>query len=243
MKPIKYGSLIRHVSGLLTNEEKAKLLLWVAEIEQIRSKTDSDRKEELRIIRRSQEDHELYLKSVLLDIVFQRDLEKTVKTYHEGQVTLSGKTREAYKMRTGIVTVFQKAMVIGRPKDAVSYYLNKRGRKNKYGKFVGFIYTEIPVIPSVQPVTIYTVKEPSIERRKAVRRSNRRHGIKRSDYEAHLQHNTLVHFSDPDFTPKTPKERGREYDIRVAKRMRDDPDYEIQDEAYNKLLEDIEDES
>jgi len=237
-----YEPLIRQVSKLLTNEEKANLLIWVAEIEQIRAKETSDSKEELRIIKRSEEDHELYMKTALFDIIVQRKLKKPAVKRYAGQQKITGEKVEPYKTRAGIITVFQKAWVIGNPKDAVSYYLNKRGRKSKYGRFVGFVYTEIPAISSVQPVTIYTVKEPAIEKRKAIRRSNRKHRIRRSDYNAHLKHNTLSDFADPDFVPKTPKERGREYDVRMARRMRADPDYEIIDEEYKKLLKEIEEE-
>ena len=233
--------LIRRVSKLLTNEEKYKLMIWVGEIELIRAKGNPQSKSDEKIIKRSEAEHRLAINTKLFDIIVQKELKKPAIKRYEGQQDLMGEYAEKpYKTRPGIITVFQKAAVIGNPKSAVNYYLNFRGRKTKYGEFVGFVYTEIPVIPTVQPVTVYFVKESAIEKRKAIRRSNRRHKVRRSDYEAHLKNNTLVDFADPDFVPKTPRERGREYDIRMAKRMRDDPDYEIIDEEYKKLLEEDE---
>ena len=215
-------NLIHKVSKLLTNEEKFKLLLWVGEIELIRAKKESHLKEEKRVIKRSETDHQLFINTTLFDIIVQRELKKPSIKRYEGQQTLTGEI-EPYRVRPGIITVFQKAMVIGNPKDAISYYLNKRGRKFKYGEFVGFIYTEIPVIPAVQNVTRYLVKEPDIERRKKLRRALRKQGVKRYIYDKYLKHNTLIKFNDPNFKPKTPKQRADARDRKLAKRMKKDP--------------------
>lgn len=104
--------------------------------------------------------------------------------------------REYQRMQGGIITMFEKAECYGSPRDAVNYWLNKRGRRKAFGDFVGFIYGEYPTpyAPSAAARVnfAFTMKEPHIEQRKALRKSLRKRGVKKWYYEKYLKKNTLV---------------------------------------------------
>lgn len=174
-------------------------------------------------------DRQLLEKAVALEFIdkYINPYPKTKQRYKKQRTLTEGKT-PSHKTRGAVVTIFSKAWVLGAPRSAISYWINRRGRKNKYGEFKGFIYAEIPVflLEQVQPVTVYTAKEPAIERRKKLMKWRRKHRITKRHYDFRLKHNTLIHFNDPDFKPKTQKQRSEERTRKLQKKMEDDPDYE-----------------
>jgi len=106
---------------------------------------------------------------------------------------------EPWYTKQGIVSVFEKAVVYGSPRDAASYWINKKGRKKAFGEFLGWIITEIAVPQTLGSITRvnfeFTVKEAHIEARKKLRKTLRERGIKRHYYESHLKGNTLLDFA------------------------------------------------
>jgi hypothetical protein len=136
---------------------------------------------------------------MLLQLIDERELSKNPQftQHYEPQVSLTGEKKPAYKTRQGIITMFKKAMVFGPPADIISYYLNKRGRRNKYGTFLGFVIAEIPAQyrAMVKPVTVYTEKDPGIEGRKAHKANLRKHKISIPTWLHKLEGNTLMDFA------------------------------------------------
>ena len=227
-------ALIRRAFKLMTREEQVKLMIWVGETELIRARNDQSISEKL--VKRTEEEHQLAVNSVLMEIIEERELKKNPMVQHyESQTDLTGTRAPSYKTQAGVITMFKKAMVMGHPRDAINYYLNKRGRKNKYGMFLGFIIAEIPTYfrAVVQPITVYTEKDPGIEHRKAIGKWRRKHSIKVADYRHHMEHNTLTHFIEGTVT--TPQERSAMNDERIARRMKRDG-YEPIDEKYKKAM-------
>ena len=223
--------LIRKVSTLLTREEQLKLMIWIGELEVLRDKGDESVSEKL--IKKTEEEHQLAVNSVLMEIIEERELRKSkITQQYEPQRNLLDEPKPAYTTQAGVVTMFSKAMVVGHPRDAISYYLNKRGRKNKYGKFLGFIITDIPSFlrTTVQPVSVYFVKEAAIERRKELMRWRKAHRITKLDYDLHLKHNTLIHFFEGREI-LTPKERNRRRNIDETRRLYK---RKLKDELQNK---------
>ncbi len=180
-------------------------------------------------------DERIRFKGVVLDFIERNSppFTKVIQRY-DSQIRLTGKGIPTYRGKGGVITVFEKAMVLGDPRDAINYYLNKRGRKNKYGPFVGFIYAEIPDIDTVYPITTYLVTEPDIEHRNKIRKWRKKHNIKKLHYDLYLKYNTLIDFNDPEFEPKTPEDRLKEYNERVRLRMEKDENYKIIDDMYKR---------
>jgi len=118
----------------------------------------------------------------------------------------------------GIVTVFEKAVVYNAPRDAVCFWLNRRGRKKKFGAFMGFVYGEVPVTTTPRLLIEYTVYEAPIEARKAKRRALRKRGVRDWYFDKYHAHNTLTHYARPGFKPKTPAQRDREATERLERR-------------------------
>jgi len=258
-------ALMRRVAPLLSAEEKVKLLIWVGELELIRAgkieltrppgvrmKTfvegnpiieelaEPEQKpnpSQVKLLKRTPEEHELFINALLMSIIEERVLKKTpmIQRYAP-QVSLTGEKDPAYLTQAGVITIFKKAMVFTRPSDAVSYYLNKRGRRNKWGTFLGFVIAELPTYyrSLVQPITIYTEKDPGIEHRKALGRWRRKHKIKVADYEHHMKHNTLTDFIEGNEI-LTPQERKDRRDEKVARRMMRDG-HEPIDDSYKKII-------
>lgn len=228
-------TIIRKAFQLMTKEEQIKFMIWVGELEIIRGGgRHPQNNSEKKLIKRTDEEHKLFINAVLMQIIEDRYLNKFIAQRYKEQITLARKKQPSYKAKQGIISMFEKAMVLFHPSDAVSYYLNKRGRKNKYGKFLGFVITEIPtdLRAAVQPVTVYIVKEPAIERRKEMMAVRRRRKITKSYFNKYLKHNTLIDFSNPDFEPITPKERSMNRQKRIRKKMEEDEEYEIIDDTY-----------
>lgn len=141
------------------------------------------------------EDEELKHRAITLSFIQDHDPPfKGSQQRYEKQSTLTGEKIPTYKGKPGIVGVFTKAWVIGPPRDIISYYLNKRGRRTKYGEFKGFIYTEIPDIDTKQLMTQYNQTTEAIRERNKIREWRRKHGISKTLYEKHLKHNTLTDF-------------------------------------------------
>lgn len=108
-------------------------------------------------------------------------------------------TGKPWSTKRGVVSIFEKATVYGSPRDAASYWINKKGRKKAFGEFLGWIIAEIPV-PQTPGFTVrvnfeFTAKEPHIEARKALRKALRERGIRRNYYDRYLKGNTLQDFA------------------------------------------------
>jgi len=195
--------LIRRVSKLLDAERKVKLLTYIGELEVLRAKKEYTNKSEEKVINRTEEEHSFFITALLLNIIEERKEHKII-TPVDTVFGLDGEPRVAKEYRkttVGIISVFEKATFYGMPKDAMSYWLNKKGRRKAFGNFVGWIYGEIPATtPTLQPWMVrpcfeFTVDEPHIEARKALRRSLKQKKVKRDYYNKHLKGNTLLDFA------------------------------------------------
>lgn len=103
------------------------------------------------------------------------------------------------RMTGGIITMFEKAECYGNPRDAINYWLNKRGRRKAFGEFIGFVYGAYPSPDSNSAAArvnfMFTKKEPHIEARKAHKRNLRKRKIKRYLYDRYVKGNTLTDFA------------------------------------------------
>lgn len=197
--------LIRRASKLLNAKEKAKLLTHIGELEILLDKKECNNKSEEKVINRTGEEHRLFTMAMLLNIIEKREKRKhKIITPVDTVLGLDGETRitkEYRKTTGGIISIFEKATFYGTPQDAISYWLNKKGRRKALGNFVGWIYGETPATTAilqpgmVRPLFEFTVDEPHIEARKALRRSLKQKKIKRQDYDKYLKGNTLVDFA------------------------------------------------
>jgi len=109
--------------------------------------------------------------------------------------------REYQRMRGGIITMFEKAECYGSPRDAINYWLNKRGRRKAFGEFVGFVYGEYPSPDSNSAAArvnfVFTMQEPHIEARKKHKKNLTKKKIKKWEYERYLKRNTIRSFLCP----------------------------------------------
>ena len=149
--------------------------------------------------------------------------EVTPKERKKLQVTVE--PIEYAKMRSGVITMFEKAECYGNPVDAISYWLNKRGRRTAFGNFIGFVYGEFPVPCAARAVRVmfaFTVKEPHIEARKAHRRNLKKRGIKGYVFRDDLKGNTLPDFESGKAAETTwRKKNPDEWDEIRIQRMKD----------------------
>lgn len=172
------------------------------------------------------EDEKLRLETFALDYLLKKigPLFPTIKR-REVLNTLEG-PREVGKpwfTKGGIIAVFEKAVVYDAPRDAISYWLNKRGRKKAFGEFKGWMFGEIPLMESGGRLIFeYTMDEVPIEARKQLRRTLREHRIPRWAYNKYHARNTLNHYASPGFKPKTPRERDQEIQARLERRKQRD---------------------
>lgn len=72
--------------------------------------------------------------------------------------------------KAGIVTVFDMAVVYGDPVEALCFYLNRRGRKKKFGDFRGWMIGECPYGDSRMNFEYYK-PDPKVEDRIKRRRA------------------------------------------------------------------------
>ena len=102
------------------------------------------------------------------------------------------------RMTGGIITMFEKAECYGNPRDAINYWLNKRGRRKAFGEFIAFVYGAYPSPDSNSAAArvnfMFTKKEPHIEARKNHRKNLRKRKIKRYLYDRYVKGNTLTDF-------------------------------------------------
>jgi len=118
----------------------------------------------------------------------------------ETRTRLDGTTEEtgpAVYTRGGVITVFEKAIVYDTPHDAVKFWINRKGRKTRFGDFIGFMYGEVPVHSDVRLIFEYTVDEAHIEARKRLRRSLRDRGVPRWWFDKHQAKSTLDRYTRP----------------------------------------------
>jgi len=218
--------LIRRVSKLLDAERKVKLLTHIGEIEVLRAKKEYNNQSEEKVINRTEEEHRLFIMALLLNIIEERE-KREIITPVDTVLDLDGEARvvKEYKKTTvGIISLFEKATFYGMPKDAISYWLNKKGRRKALGNFVGWIYGEVPATTTIlQPWMVrslfeFTVDEPHIEARKALRKSLKQKKMRRDYYDKYLKGNTLL-----DFTKGTAerniKKKKRSYEEVLQKRL------------------------
>lgn len=142
------------------------------------------------------------IKLLATALQYLEDVEKAfpkVITPVDTVLGLDGKTRvikEYVETTGGIISIFEKATIYGYPRDAINYWLNRKGRRKAFGDFMGWIYGEIPAgSPTGRQLFEFTVDEPHIEARKALRRSLKQKKIRRDYYAKYLKGNTLKDFA------------------------------------------------
>jgi len=138
----------------------------------------------------------------------------------------------------GIITIFEKASVYGFPADAISYWLNKRGRRRAFGEFLGFIYGEVPVAAHFGRVLFeFTRDEKHILERKAHRRNLKKRKIKRYKFDSWLKGNTLTDYANPKKVQQTIWEKNNPYkaeEIRLEKIREKYRKRELQDKKQKR---------
>lgn len=121
-----------------------------------------------------------------------KELERQKRAFQEAKATRK-KARhlaEDLKVRAGVVTIFDNAVVYGNPLDAMSYYVNKRGRKEKFGEFRGFIIGEI--IDDPQRILFEYIRDnPKVIARRRHKANLRKHHIEVWRFDKYLKKNTL----------------------------------------------------
>jgi len=118
------------------------------------------------------------------------------------QTDLQGEAIEqetGYPSKAGWVTIFENAMVYDvNPLVALRYAERRERHKafgHRFGKFVGIIIGEVPVIPgNVQMLFEFYRPDARVEARRASKRHLRRRGIPLHHYRAFLEKNPLERY-------------------------------------------------